>query len=236
MAFERLNADLVERSWNFYRDTRDAAIELAFHSLYGTPWMKRLGEGRHARPQAHDINKFPHVQEAIAGAKHGGYAEGIIRMLILLARARGSVRRDRLERSDRLLHARPPFNSMTPETRSRLIYEQSLIVEFAGAEAITTLADLLSDPVDRYRALNLVLDVAGPVGEMDGPTIAMFKRFQAALLTMAREWRDPDFAGNASAAAPGGSVGAHDEQQVEIAAGPAADVAAAPAALKETAA
>jgi hypothetical protein len=28
--------------------------------------------------------------------------------------------------------------------------------------------------------------------ELDAPTIAMFKRFQAALLTMTREWRDPD--------------------------------------------
>ena len=153
--------------------------------------MRQLGVARHARPQAHDISKFPHVQEAIRRAKLGGYAEGIIRMLILLARSRGSVRRDRLERSDRLLHARPPFNSMTPELRSRIIFEQSLVVEFAGNDAIATLADLLKDPVDRYSALNLVLDVAGPVADMDAPTIAMFQRFQQVLLTMAREWHDP---------------------------------------------
>ena len=112
-------------------------------------------------------------------------------MLVLLARARGSVRRDRLERSDRLLHARPPFNSMTAETRSRMIHEQSVIVEFCGDDAVTTLADILRDPVDRYRALNLVMDVAGPMELLDAPTIAMFKRFQATLLTLAREWRDP---------------------------------------------
>jgi hypothetical protein len=122
----------------------------------------------------------------------GGYAEGVIRMLILLARARGAVRRDRLERSDKLLHSRPPFNSMTPEVRSHMIYEQSLIVQFAGNEAVTALADLLKDPVDRYRSLNLVLDVAGPVEDMDGPTTAMFMRFQRVLLTLAREWRDLD--------------------------------------------
>jgi len=102
------------------------------------------------------------------------------------------VRRDRLERSDKLLHSRPPFNSMTPEVRSHMIYEQSLIVQFAGNEAITTLADLLKDPVDRYRSLNLVLDVAGPVEDMDGATTAMFMRFQRALLTLARDWHDLD--------------------------------------------
>jgi hypothetical protein len=132
------------------------------------------------------------VQEAIKRAKTGGYAEGIIRMLVLLARARGAVRRDRLERSDRLLHAHAPFNSMTHEMRRRMIHEQSVIVEFCGDDAITTLADILKDPVDRYRALNLVMEVAGPMEQLDTPTIAMFRRLQAALLTLAREWRDPD--------------------------------------------
>jgi pimeloyl-ACP methyl ester carboxylesterase len=189
---EGLYADTIERGLDFFRDTRDAAIELSFHGLYGTPWMKRIGAGRQARPQSHDVRTFPQVQEAIKRARMGGYAEGIIRMLVLLARARGAVRRDRLERSDRLLHAHPPFNSMTAETRRRMIHEQSVIVEFCGDDAITTLADILKDPVDRYRGLNLVMDVAGPMEELDGPTIAMFRRFQAALLTLAREWRDPD--------------------------------------------
>jgi hypothetical protein len=109
------------------------------------------------------------------------------------------VRRERLERSDRLLHGRPPFNSMTAQTRARMIREQSMIVEFCGEQAIVTLADILIDPVDRYRALNLVMDVAGPVQEFDPATLAMFRRFQVTLLTLAREWRDPDLAAHAAA-------------------------------------
>lgn len=97
---ERLYADCVEHAFNLYRDTRDAMIELTFYGLYATPWMKTLGISRKGRPRSHDISKFPHVQEAINRAKAGGYAEGIVRMLVLLARARSSVRRDRLERSD----------------------------------------------------------------------------------------------------------------------------------------
>ncbi|MES2192957.1 MAG: DUF3141 domain-containing protein [Pseudomonadota bacterium] len=204
--FEQICADWVEHSWDLFRDTRDAGIELTFHALYGTPWMRQIGASVHARPALHDIRKFPHVQEAIARTKAGGYAEGIVRMLILLSRTRGAVRRDRLERSNRLLHSRPPFSSMTPESRAHTIYEQSLIIEFAGDEAITALADLLKDPVDRYRALNLVLDVAGPIEQMDAPTIGMFKRFQSALLTMAHDWHEP--------------VGAPDPATDEIPGGP----------------
>jgi pimeloyl-ACP methyl ester carboxylesterase/tellurite resistance protein len=192
VGLEQIGADLIEHNWNLYRDIRDAGIELAFHAFYGTPWMKQLGaSSRRVQPTAHDIRKIPHVQEALGRIKAGGYAEGVIRMLILLSRARGSVRSDRLERSNAVLHSRPPFSSMTPEARAHAIYEQSLIVELTGNQAITTLADLLNDPADRYRALNLVLDVAGPIEEMDAPTIAMFKRLQVALHAAAHDWREP---------------------------------------------
>jgi hypothetical protein len=218
---ESFHADLTERGFDLYRDTRDAAIELTFHALYGTPWMKRVGAARHARPRSHDISKFPHVQQAIRKAKMGGYAEGVIRMLILLARARGAVRRDRLERSDKLLHSRPPFNSMTPEVRSHMIYEQSLIVQFAGNEAITTLADILKDPVDRYRSLNLVLDVAGPVEDMDAPTTAMFMRFQRVLLTLAREWRDLELERRLATSADGSAAAPSAESELHLDMAPA---------------
>jgi len=230
---ERLYADCIEQGWDFYRDARDAAIELTFHALYGGPWMKGLAGVKRTLPHAHDVSTFPHVQDAIKKAKVGGYAEGIVRMLVLLARARGAVRRDRLERSDKLLHARPPFSSMTSEARSRMIHEQSVIVEFAGEDAVTSLADLLKDPVDRYRALNLVLDVAGPSDHMDPPTLAMFKRFQSTLLTLAREWHDPELerrvpAADAGEPIPDGATAVqHDPAAGTAPAGAVATVGAA---------
>jgi pimeloyl-ACP methyl ester carboxylesterase len=206
VALERVLADGVERGFDLARDTRDAAIEMTFYALYGTPWMRRLGAAQKRPPVSHDLARIAHVREVVGKAAVGGYAEGIIRMLILLARTRGSVRRDRLERSDALLHSRAPFNSMTPEVRTRMIYEQSLIVEFAGEAAVTTLADILKDPVDRYRSLNFVLDIAGPIAEMDPATLAMYKRFQRVLMTMAHDWRDPELERTPEAAAPGTGV------------------------------
>jgi pimeloyl-ACP methyl ester carboxylesterase len=199
---EDIYADCVESGWNFFRDMREAAIELTFHGFYGSPWMKLVGAERATRKKAVNLGSLPAVEDMIKKAKIGGYAEGIIRMLILLAHARGSVRRDRLERSDKLIHSIAPFSSMKPETRNRMIHEQSMIVELAGDEAITTLADVLKDPVDRYRALNFVLDVAGPLEDMDTATIAMFKRLQGALLTMAHEWHDPALEHRPQVAAP----------------------------------
>ncbi len=101
-ALEALCADCIERSFDLYRDSHDAMVELSFHALYGSPWMKRIGASRRTKPLPHDISALPRVQAAIKRVKMGGYAEGIVRMLVLLARARRSVR---LERSDQLLHA-----------------------------------------------------------------------------------------------------------------------------------
>jgi pimeloyl-ACP methyl ester carboxylesterase len=190
---EHLQADAIEQGWNLFRDVRDTMMELAFHSIYATPWMKAIAGDAPQRDPVHDLTKLPEVRTAVARTGEGGFAEAVVRMLIVLARARGSVRRDRLERSNRILHSRAPFDSMSEIDRTRLINEQNLIVQFAPDAAISSLPRLLSDDVDRIRAVNLVLDIAGPADEMDAHTIAMFKRLQTVLMTMARDWREPEY-------------------------------------------
>ncbi|MDJ0511856.1 MAG: DUF3141 domain-containing protein [Methyloceanibacter sp.] len=207
LQLERWSATAIEHSLNLVRDVRDAWMEIAFFSLYANPWMMRLGATQQARPPEHNVHKLPQVRDAIQNAEAGGYKEAIVRMLILLARARGSVRRDRLERTNRLLHSRAPFDTMTADRRARLINEQNMIVEFAGDGAVTSLSVLLRDDVDRVRAVNLVFEIVGPMEEMDDRTIAMFKQLQSTLYTMARGWRDPA-AATRNGAAPDLRVGA----------------------------
>jgi hypothetical protein len=89
---------------------------------------------------------------------------------------------------------------MTPAMRAHIINEQSLIVQFAPEEALQALPKLLRDDVDRLRAVNLALDIAGPVTDMDAATIDMFKRIQGVLLTMARDWHEQTQQPNAGAA------------------------------------
>jgi tellurite resistance protein len=147
---------------------------------------KQTAQPVHREPR--DVRAFPEVREMLEHVDRGGYAEAIVRMMILLARARGAVRRERLERANALLHAQAPFATMDAAHRNQMIHEQSLIVDLAQHEAIAALPRLLRDDVDRIRALNLVLEVAGPAEEMDANTIAMFERFQSALSIRARNW------------------------------------------------
>lgn len=99
-------------------------------------------------------------------------------MLILLADARGAVRRDRLERSARVLTKDEPFRSLKTAQRAQIIHEQSLIVEYAGATAIETLPDLLRTPEERRRAAEVVQFVPGALSDMEPRTLAMLQRFR----------------------------------------------------------
>lgn len=188
LAWERLWADGVERMIDLWRDTRDAWTETAFHAVYG--WLAALGVADEEVPQVPvegDLASAPEVRAALARIREGGYAEAVVRMMILLARARGGVRRDRLARSNALLRSEPPFSGMTPEERGALIRQQTVICAMAPAEALATLPALLPDPAERARAIAAVEGVAGPEEELGEAARAMLQQIRATLGHDARQ-------------------------------------------------
>jgi hypothetical protein len=113
--------------------------------------------------------------------RRGNLAVAVIRMLILLARSRKSVRRDRLERSNEMLTEREPFASLGEVARTRIIHQQTLIAEFEPEQALATLPLLLPDPADRLRAIQLCEYVAGTREEMAPETREVFDRLRKML-------------------------------------------------------
>jgi len=190
---ERAQAEMIETSWNLFRDMRDIGYELTFRSIYEHPLVKAWGRLARPKKAVEDFRQIPAVRDAVARAGEGGYAEALIRMFILMARARGSVRRSRLERSNEIIQAAEPFNTMSAAERSRIIQEQTLIVQFAPEEAATTLPSLIQDEEARQKAIDLVFEVAGPLDEMSPPTIAMFQQLQFLLDTRATHWCEPEY-------------------------------------------
>ena len=92
-----------------------------------------------------------------------------------MAESRGAVRRDRLERSAKVLAKDEPFASLGAEKRAALIREQTIIVEFARDRAIATLPELLPNREERQSAIEVVEYIAGSVEEMEPHTIQMLR-------------------------------------------------------------
>jgi pimeloyl-ACP methyl ester carboxylesterase/tellurite resistance protein len=198
LIWEKLLAGSIEQSLDLYRDLRDAAYETAFYSIYSTPFMTRLGADhayQRARLQPEELRLLPEVQAILPGIDRGGFEEAVIRMLVLMAQARGEVRRDRLERSAKVLSSDEPFASLGADRRAALIREQSIIVEFEPEQAIKTLPQLLEDPNDRQRAIQVVEYIAGSVEEMEPHTVKLLNELHAALglpgLALPRTTQDP---------------------------------------------
>ncbi len=181
---ERLNAYLITDWINIARDLRDGALETWFTAIYSSPWMRILA--REEAPRISDVSgtnlrSVGEVTQALEQVKRGGLAVAVIRMLILLAHARKSVRRDRLERSDELLNTQEPFASLEAATLNRIIHQQSLIVAFETEDALATLADLLPSKKDRQTAIEQCRFVLGPEGDMNEETSRMFAKIRDVL-------------------------------------------------------
>lgn len=179
VAAENALAERIGQALDTWRDWRDAWTEAAFHAVYGG--LAALGVAD-AQPEveaaqgAEALADAPETRAALARIAEGGYAEAVIRMMILLARARGGVRRSRLARSQALLTGESPFAELTAAARQALIREQTLIVELAPEEALAALPSLLPTAALRRKALATVEGVAGPEEELGEAARDMLSR------------------------------------------------------------
>lgn len=173
---ERIAANGLMQGMDLVRDLRDAAYETSFLSIYGTPFMQWLGQPyahERTRKDPNELRYLPEVQAMLLGLDSGGFKTSVIRMLILLADSRGSVRRDRLERSSEVLTQREPFASMSPKHRANLIREQSVIIEFEPDAALAALPRMLTTPEVRRAAMDVVEYIVGAPAEMEPQTAAL---------------------------------------------------------------
>ncbi len=184
IAAENLFGTMVESGMTFARDVLDAWHELTFLSIWSNPMLARLTDIRRGGAGAQigeTLSEMPAVRAALMNIDRGGYAEAVIRMLIMMAKSRGEVRQSRLQRSQEVLETSEPFRSLGARRRSGIIAEQSLIVDFGGEEAMTTLPGLIPDPAERDLAVATVQHIAGDVSEMSEATLALLVRLRELL-------------------------------------------------------
>jgi pimeloyl-ACP methyl ester carboxylesterase len=181
---QKICAEIIEMQLNLFRDVRDAAAENSFFAIYTSPLTKAMfppSANEHPSNVAVDVTKMPEIAKALADIEQGGLAEATVRMLHLLTKARGYVRRTRLERELLALKKTDVFPELNEDSITKLLHIQSLIVDFAPKQAISTLTVLLNTPELKKAALELVMDIAGPRETMHPAALKQFEEFEGLL-------------------------------------------------------
>ncbi len=179
LIWEGLMASMAEQSLNMIRDYRAFSTEMSFFSVFASPlsiWYGKSHGRSRTRKDPGELRALPEVLSAIERVGHGGFAEGVVRMLVLLASSRTSVRRDRLERSSEVLTSRKPFSDLEAADRTRLIHEQTLVVHFEPEGALASLPQLVTSTRDRHEAMQIVDYILGENSEMEPATLELLTK------------------------------------------------------------
>jgi pimeloyl-ACP methyl ester carboxylesterase len=155
---EKLGAELMSASLDYYRAMRDAMTEAAFFGIYGN--MYAFHEGKPPAPDvpALEPRELPEVREALASISKGGYVEALARVSFLLQRPDGEpLPLSRLEMRQELAQAYADDLPQVPLQTWRAIRGmQEIIARLEPEQAVATLPVLLEDADDRERLLALI--------------------------------------------------------------------------------
>jgi hypothetical protein len=158
---EKMVAEAVSASLDYYREIRDATSEALFFETYGNAFSLYLAD-KHAVDEraaegAAEPRELPFVKEALASIGEGGFAKALARVGALLGRRGAPLPLARLALKQELaVEYRDLLPDLEPDQWRRIRGEQDIIVRYEPERAIATLPSLLSQPGDRERLIALV--------------------------------------------------------------------------------
>lgn len=156
--------------WELYKEVRDLTEERIFFSLYKQPLMKMMF------PDVVDLQDTPEKvkqdkkelrvlveedkQQWLKSMEEGGYPEGVIRMMVAMARVDGSVDDAEIRAATKIVMAQKRLKSKTPDEMRKITREQARILQTDWDKALETLPKLIRSKRDKERAMKFVKDIA----------------------------------------------------------------------------
>ncbi|MEM0928584.1 MAG: DUF3141 domain-containing protein [Pseudomonadota bacterium] len=162
---ERFWADYITRSMDIARDVKEAATELAFFSLWSTPWALAYGAPK-AGTRYHEargpVEHQPEVLDALARLGEGGLAAGIARLAIAYADEKSSVELGQVQRIATAVKTMTPFKDLSEGEKFDILDRQRIIVRFTPDHGLDSLPLLIKNQADRKQAEDVLRFIFQP--------------------------------------------------------------------------
>lgn len=160
---EKMVAEIISASLDYYRAMRDAITEARFFQTYGNLFALYMADRREGKDQLAATaapRDLPFVQDALASMAEGGYDEAFARVATLLAR-KGDTPLSRLVmRKEVAKDYADLIPKLALDEWRRLRGEQEIIVRYEPDQALATLPQLVADAADRQRLLTVLERIA----------------------------------------------------------------------------
>ncbi len=153
-------AQMISDGLNLYRDIRDQSQEFWFKVLYGNPVLHFLLQERRRTLKEEDMDEKVCRIEWLDASEIGGFVEGIVRIMVLMAHADARLRRKVLKTYDQVAATDERLKQLSKEDLKQIIQQQSCILEADEDRALQALAKLIPDIQDRTAALEIAKKIA----------------------------------------------------------------------------
>lgn len=167
---ERFMSTAIENSLDFYKEVRDLKDESRFLRIYKKPLMKVMF------PDAADLLDTPEKlsqdaktlralvkkdkTEWLNVLETGGYAEGVIRMMLAMAGVDGSIDNAEFKVATQIIKEHKRFRNLSDDDMRRITREQARILQTHWDKALETLPKLITTKRDRKRAYDVARQIA----------------------------------------------------------------------------
>ncbi len=161
LKLERSFSDAVTAMLNLYQDNRDTSYEFLFNAMYGNPWVNAFFPNPPAQEDEMERGEEQdHEERWLGEMEKGGFAEGVVRMMVAMAGADHIFDKTELVTIGKIVKANTRLKKMKPFEFKRMIKVQSHILEADQERALHTLPKLLPTPEDREAALAFAREIA----------------------------------------------------------------------------
>ncbi len=166
---ERINSDGIVSGLNYLAEIRDQADKYWFESIYSNPWLKWFfAEADKRKPSPQEEKELARIKKErdlidrehwMSRMEEGGFVQGIVRLLVAITRADGSVDRDVFLKARQIGRTHERLKHLESAEALRIVREQTRILQIDKDRAIKAVVKLLPTKRDRADAIEIAREV-----------------------------------------------------------------------------